>query len=282
MPKYATPEPISATVELSVGEVRIVAADRADTVVEVRPTDESDDSDVKAARATRVDFADGALTVRGPKSRMLDFSGKTRSVDVLIELPAGSRVHVDMSVGDCLGTGVLGECRVKTSVGHVRLDRTGPLHLDTSAGHVTVEEVGGDAEITTGSGELRVGGIGGAAVVKNSNGGTDIGAVAGELRVRSANGDISVGRAGGKVEAKTANGHIRIGEATRDAVVLDTACGDLDIAVAEGVAAWLDLATGHGRVRNSLDAVDGAPDGSERTVEVRAHTSYGDITVRRP
>lgn len=281
MPVFATPEPITTTIELAVGDVRIVAGDRADTVVEVRPSDESDESDVKAARATRVHFADGALTVRGPQARMLDFSKRTRSVDVLVELPAGSRVRVDMSVGDCRGTGVLGECRVKTSAGHVRLDRTGPLRVDTSAGQVVVEEVGGDAEIATGSGEVRVGNIGGAAVVKNSNGGTDIGAVAGELRVRSANGDISVGRAGGRVEARTANGSIRVDEVARDAVVLDSGMGDIGVAVAEGVAAWLDLNTDYGRVYNSLDAVDGAPDEPGGAVEVRAHTSFGDITVRR-
>jgi DUF4097 and DUF4098 domain-containing protein YvlB len=281
MPTFATPEPISTTIELAAGNVRLVASDRTDTVVVVRPSDGTDESDVKAAQATRVDFADGALTVRGPKARAFDFSNKSRSVDVLVELPAGSRVHVDLSLGDCRGTGVLGECRVKTSAAHVSLDRTGPLRLDSSAGHVTVEEVAGDAEIATGGGRVRVGRIGGTAAVKNSNGHTDIGAVTGDLRVRSANGDISVGRAGAEVDAKTANGTIRVGEVARGRAVLDTSFGDLEVAVAEGVAAWLDLDTGHGRVHNLLDAVDRAPDRSEETVEVRAHTHYGDITVRR-
>ncbi|MBP2335009.1 DUF4097 and DUF4098 domain-containing protein YvlB [Saccharothrix coeruleofusca] len=281
MPTFATPEPISAVIELYAGDVRIVASDRADTVVEVRPSDKSDESDVKAAQATRVDFADGTLTVRGPKPRMIDFSKRSRSVDLLVKLPAGSRLHVELSLGDCHGTGVLGECRVKTAAGNVHLDRTGPLRLDTSAGHLTVEEVGGDAEIATGGGKVRVGVVDGGAVVKNSNGGTEIGEITGVLRVRSANGDITVDRAGAEVEARTANGDIRVGEVARDVVVLNSGYGDLDVAVPEGVAAWLDLNTGHGRVRNSLEAVDRAPDESEQTVEVRARTSFGDITVRR-
>src|SRR3712207_7880717 len=41
MPVFATPEPISVTIDLSVGDVRLVAGDRTDTVVEVRPSDES-------------------------------------------------------------------------------------------------------------------------------------------------------------------------------------------------------------------------------------------------
>ncbi|MBC6445765.1 DUF4097 family beta strand repeat-containing protein [Actinokineospora xionganensis] len=281
MPVFATPEPISVTIELSVGDVRIVAGDRTDTVVEVRPSDEADVSDVEAAQKTRVEYADGTLLVRGPKSRALDFSKKSRSVDVLIELPTGSQVHSDLSVADVRGTGVLGECRFKTSVGHFRLDRTGALRLDTSGGHVTVDAVAGDAEIATGTGRIHIGQIDGTAVIKNSNGDTDLGTVTGELKVRSANGDITVERADARVEAKTANGSIRIGEVVRGSVVMNTATGDLEVGVADGTAAWLDLNTGHGRVHKSLDDAGAGPEKSEETVEVRAHTSYGDITVRR-
>ena len=88
MPVFATPEPISVTIDLSVGDVRLVASDRTDTVVEVRPSDESDDSDVQAAQQTRVEYANGTLTVRGPKSRAFDFSKKSRSVTVVVELSA--------------------------------------------------------------------------------------------------------------------------------------------------------------------------------------------------
>jgi hypothetical protein len=122
MPVFATPEPISVTIELSVGDVQIIATDRTDTVVEVRPSDDSDDSDVQAAEKTTVEYTDGTVLVRGPKSRALDFSRKTRSVDVLIELPTGSQVHADVGVADFRSTGVLGECRFKASVGHFRLD----------------------------------------------------------------------------------------------------------------------------------------------------------------
>ena len=41
MPNFDTPQPITATVEISAGTVRLVASDRDDTVVEVRPRDES-------------------------------------------------------------------------------------------------------------------------------------------------------------------------------------------------------------------------------------------------
>src|SRR5690242_3581809 len=120
MPVFATPGPISVTIDLSVGDVRFVASDRTDTVVEVRPSDASDDSDVLAAQQTRVDYADGTVTVRGPRSPVFDFSKKTRSVAVLVELPTGSAVHGDVAAGNVHSTGALGEYRFKTSVGHFR------------------------------------------------------------------------------------------------------------------------------------------------------------------
>lgn len=280
MPVFATPGPISVRIDISVGDVQIVAGDRTDTLVEVRPSNASDDSDVKAAQQTSVEYADGTLTVRGPKSPAFDLSKKTRSVDVQVELPAGSQLHGDLKVGDVRSTGVLGACRLKTSVGHVRLDRTGPLRL-TVLGHVSVDGVTGDAEVSTGSGRVQIGEIDGAAVVKNSNGHIDVGTVTGALRVRTANGDISVDRACAAVDAKTANGRIRIGTVERDSVSLETSTGDLEIGVAGGTAAWLDLTTGHGRVHNALDDLADAPEKSDMSVEVRAHTAFGDITVRR-
>lgn len=280
MPVFATPEPISVTIDLSAGDVRLVATDRSDTFVEVRPSDAADESDVQAAQQTRVDFADGKLSVRGPRARAFDMSKKSRSVAVLVELPTGSAVHGDITAGDVQSTGALGEYRFTSSVGHFRLGRTGRLRLDTT-GHVTVDAVVGDAEVATGSGRVQIGEIDGAAVVENANGPTELGTVTGALRVRSANGDISVERAEAGVDARTSNGTIRIGEVARDSVTLHTSAGDLKVGVAAGTAARLDLKTGHGRVDNALRDLAEAPGGSDATVDVRAHTGFGDITIHR-
>ena len=279
MPNFETPEPISVTVELGVGNVRIAASDRTDTVVAVRPSNEADESDVQAAKQVRVDFANGILQVTGPK-RAFDFSRKTRSVDVSIELPSGSQVSAETQMGDYHGAGRLGQCRFKTSAGNVRLERTGPLQVSTSAGHVTADGIAGHAEISTGSGKVQIGEVEGTAVVKNSNGNTTIDAATGDVRVRAANGDIRVERAGAGVDAKSSNGDIAVGEVVRGSVVLATSMGALDIGVAEGTAAWLEVSTEFGHVRNRLqDAV--RPEESDRTVEVRGRTSYGDITIHR-
>ena len=69
MPTYSTPDPIVAVIEFEAGDVRILASERDDTVVEVRPSDESRDNDVRAAEETRVEYSAGRLLVKGPKQR---------------------------------------------------------------------------------------------------------------------------------------------------------------------------------------------------------------------
>ena len=51
MPTFDTPEPIAVRVDAAAGFVRLVATDRADTVVAVRAHDESRPADVLAADA---------------------------------------------------------------------------------------------------------------------------------------------------------------------------------------------------------------------------------------
>ena len=55
-PRLHHPDPIAVSIELSVGDVRVVASDRADTVVQVRPSDESRAADVRDAGQTRVEL----------------------------------------------------------------------------------------------------------------------------------------------------------------------------------------------------------------------------------
>ncbi|MFE6036837.1 DUF4097 domain-containing protein [Streptomyces sp. NPDC056452] len=277
MPSFDTPEPISATAHVEAGSIQFTAGDRADTVVGVRPRDAKKDQDVRAADQTEVTFANGALTVRTPKANLL---GRTGAVDVTVELPTGSRIDMTGSWAQVLGEGRLGEVRVKTSSGDVRLDTTGPLYLTASHGSITVDRVEGAAEITTSSGSLRVGLVDGPAVLKNSHGTTTVGAVTGELRVRGANGDIEIRRAEDSVTATTAHGTLRLDEIARGTVELDTSFGAIDIGVREGTAAWLDVKSGRGQVRNSLTASE-TPEGAEDTVRIRARTRWGNIDIRR-
>ncbi|MGW4026473.1 DUF4097 family beta strand repeat-containing protein [Streptomyces sp. NPDC005009] len=279
MPSFDTPEAISVTARVEAGSIQFTAGDRPDTIVEVRPRDPKKELDVRAADQTEVTYAGGTLTVRTPKPGLLGM-GRTGTVDVAVELPTGSRVDVTGAWAQVLGDGRLGEVRVKTSSGDVRLDATGPLNLTASHGSITVDRVDGAAEITTSSGSLRVGLVDGPAVLKNSHGTTTIGAATGELRVSGANGDIDIARAEDSVTATTAHGTLRVGEVARGTVQLETSYGAIEVGVREGTAAWLDVSSDSGQVRNTLTA-SGTPQETEDTVKVRARTRYGNIDIRR-
>ncbi|MFD4180792.1 DUF4097 domain-containing protein [Rhodococcus sp. NPDC058514] len=280
MRTFTTPEPITATIELVIGDVRIAAGDRDDTVVDVRASDPSHEPDVRAAEQTRVEFSAGRLLVKAPKQRGLGLFGKAGSIDVTIELPAGSQLEGDASVATFRCVGRLGECRVKTSAGDLHLDHTGAADVSTGGGAVAVNRVEGDADVRTGSGKIRIHEIDGSAVVKNSNGDIWIGAVGRDLRSNTANGNITVDRALADVTAATANGDVRIGETVRGSVSLKTACGQIEVGIASGTAAKLDVRTSYGRVRNQMDIAAG-PETSDNTLDLHAHTSYGDIVIRR-
>lgn len=278
MPTFETPQPITVRLEVVVGHFELVASDRTDTVVEVRPTNPSRDLDVTAADQTRVDYAKGNLLIKGPKP--LGPWRKIGSVDVTIELPVGSAVHGAAAMADLRAQGRLGRCEFDTAAGHIRLDQTGALHVTTATGDIAADHVVGTVEIATGSGNVRVRHIDGTAVIKNSNGESWVGEISGDARFNAANGTITVDKALSAVQAKTANGNVRLGEVVRGTIGLETAMGELEVGIREGTAAWLDVHTGFGTVHSTLAATD-SPAASDERVEVRARTSFGDILIHR-
>ncbi|GGW17896.1 hypothetical protein GCM10018980_31080 [Streptomyces capoamus] len=277
MPSFETPEAISVTAHVGAGSLQFVASDRLDTVVEVRPGNPKRDKDVRAAEQTEVTYAGGVLTIRTKERRIIGPSGL---VDVQVELPTGSRIDMSGSWAQVVGEGRFGEVRMKTSTGDVRLDTTGPLTLNVSHGSITVGRVEGRAEITSSSGNMRIGTVEGPAVLKNSHGNTTVGTVTGELRLSGANGGIDVAHAEGSVTGTTTNGPLRVGDVARGAVQLETSNGSIEVGIRAGTAAWLDISSHRGQVRNRLSASD-APEHAEGTVKVRARTNWGNIDVLR-
>ncbi|MFF9482047.1 DUF4097 domain-containing protein [Streptomyces sp. NPDC014733] len=278
MPSFDTSGPIAVTAQLDAGSLQLLAGERRDAVVDVRPRDPKRDQDVRAAEQAEVSFAGGVLTVRTPKPRYR--LGRTGTVDVTVELPAGSRVEMTGAWVQVVGEGRLGEVRVKTSAGDVRLDATGPLQLTAAHGSVNVGRVDGAAEIATSSGSLRVGTVDGPATLKNSHGTTTVAAVTGELRVSGAHGDIDIARAEGPVTATTAHGTLRLADVARGSVQLETASGSIEVGIREGAAAWIDASSAAGQVRNALASAE-APGTAEDTVEIHARTRHGNIEILR-
>jgi len=284
---FNTPSPIAVALDLYVADVRFAVSDRADTIVEVSPSDPNKAADVKAAENTRVEYDDATRTLsivsRKPLNRFVNFSSKRpESIDVVIQLPTDSDVRGEADLGDFQADGVLGTVVFKTDFGAVHLAETGPLDLRSGFGAITVEGVSGSAEVRTGSGDIRVGAVDGTAEVSNDNGKVRVGVVTGPAIVKCSNGSVSVDRALSDITAESSNGEVRIGEVARGKVSATSKNGSVEVGVREGSAAWLELNTSVGRVYSELDSSD-APEADEPVdrVEVHASTKLGDVTIRR-
>ncbi|MET0844065.1 MAG: DUF4097 family beta strand repeat-containing protein [Mycetocola sp.] len=279
MPTFTTSTPIDLAINLPVGAIDVIAGDRTDTVVTVSPTNPGRAVDRRGAEEARVDFDGQRLTITGPKAR-LSWIGPTDSVDVTVELPAGSRLTAEISVGGVRTVGRLGATRIKSSMGPVDVDTTGDLWLRASHGNATVGRADGGVEITADHGQIRIGTIAGDAVLKASHGSILIGESGGDVQAKLSYGDLEITTALSSVDAKTAYGSIQLRDVSSGSIQVESGFGQVTIGVRPGVPAWLDLSSKEGHVRNQLDG-DRAPAVSEETVALRARTQYGDITIQR-
>ena len=99
MPAFDTPDPITATVDVVSGDVRITAGDRSTTIVRVEPTDGSNDEDRKAAELTRVEYEGGRLLVKAPKLRSWLPRSRGGSIDLTVD-PVAAVSGADVVITD--------------------------------------------------------------------------------------------------------------------------------------------------------------------------------------
>ncbi|MEU4146040.1 DUF4097 family beta strand repeat-containing protein [Streptomyces parvulus] len=193
MQTFNTPAPVSVLLDVPAGRIRLIAADRADTAVEVLPANPSKSTDVKAAEQTTVAYGDGVLriAVAPAKNRALGNSG---AVEVTVQLPAGSRVEAKAADAEFRGVGRLGDVDFEGAQGSVKLDEAASARLILLSGDVTVGNLGGDARLGTQKGDVRV---------------TE--ALGGTVELSTESGDVSIGAARGvpaSLDAGTSYGRI--------------------------------------------------------------------------
>ena len=199
MQKFETPAAISAVLDVAAGRVQVIAADRADTVVEVRPADPARSRDVKAAEHTAVEFADGVLRIRTAEPRNQYF-GPSGSVEVTVQLPSGSGVQARTASCELRGVGRLGDVVFEGAYRQIKIDEAASLRLSAVDGDVEVGRLGGPAQISTARGSIRI---------------TE--AARGRVELRTHMGDITVGATPGASAALDARtGHGRVSNALRN------------------------------------------------------------------
>ncbi|MFP3713472.1 hypothetical protein [Puerhibacterium sp. TATVAM-FAB25] len=133
MPTFDTPTPITAALDVPAGRVRVVAAERAGTTVEVLPADATRTRDVQAAERTTVDLHDGVLRVTTAKGDITVTEARsgalaldTQAGDVTVGAAPGVSASLDAGTGygrirnALAGTGTAGlEIRATTAYGDI-------------------------------------------------------------------------------------------------------------------------------------------------------------------
>jgi DUF4097 and DUF4098 domain-containing protein YvlB len=215
MKTFATPAPISAVLDIPAGRVQLIAADRADTTVEIRPADASKGRDVQAAEQTTVEYGDGVLRIEMPVKNQL--FGASGSIEVTVQLPAGSRVEAKAVATAFRAVGRLGEVTFEGAYDQIKVDEAASARITAVAGDVLVGRLTGDAEISTAKGDIRV-----------------AEAVRGRVALRTDMGDIEVSVAPGvsaSLDAGTSYGRIHNALKNDGATELDihatTSYGDI-------------------------------------------------------
>ncbi|UYQ65382.1 DUF4097 domain-containing protein [Streptomyces peucetius] len=217
MQKFDTTAPVTAVVAVPAGRIRFIAADRTDTTVEVLPANASKGRDVKAAEQTEVTYADGTLRIKTSPAgnQMLGASG---SVEVTVQLPAGSHVEAKADAAELRAVGRLGDIVFEGANGAVKIDEAASMRL-TAFGDVSVGRLGGPAQISTQKGDVRIAeAVHGAVVLTTQMGDVSVGAADGVSasldastgygRIHNALKNTDGADAGLTIRATTAHGDI--------------------------------------------------------------------------
>ncbi|MGH3824157.1 MAG: DUF4097 family beta strand repeat-containing protein [Pseudonocardiaceae bacterium] len=214
----------------------------------------------EAVRRTIIEFAEGRLTVRGPR----EFPLRTVPLIIQVSAPSGSSITARSGSADIAVTGVAAGLDAATGSGEVRAQRcTGAAEIRTGSGDVQLGTVAGRLRVRTGSGQVDVTSVEGAA---------------GAGTVQTGSGDVRLGAVKHDVSARTGSGDLTVVDACAGGLELTTGSGQLRVGIHPGVLAELDVSSGSGRAHSDLP-VGGPPTEGDVALRVRARTGSGDALV---
>lgn len=262
MREFACDGPINTIIRTSSGNVDIIAEERSSVTVDVTPATAGEASRTAAAQ-TRVEMNGDLLMIETPPLRGLVVR-RSGSVNIRVHLPTNSRIQFSSSSADLRCAGQVADLEISTSSGDARIDYvTGDVRRNGASGDTQFNRIDGDLSVHSASGDVRGGTVGGG------------------LTSRAASGDMRVDSVGGSVKAQSASGDIEIDSLWSGVTRVNSASGDVQLGVAEGVSVWLDLTSISGDTRSELPVSEFAPAGRAAALNLHVRTVSGDVKVRR-
>jgi DUF4097 and DUF4098 domain-containing protein YvlB len=160
---------------------------------------------------------------------------RSGSINIRVHVPTNSRIQFASSSADLRCAGQVGDIEINTSSGDARIDHVaGDMRRKSASGDTQFNRIDGDLSVHSASGDVRGGTVGGG------------------LTSRSASGDTRIDSVGESVKAQSASGEIEIDGLWSGVTRVNSASGDVQLGVAEGVSVWLDLTSISGDTRSEL------------------------------
>jgi DUF4097 and DUF4098 domain-containing protein YvlB len=263
------------------GEIDRIRIEIGSGLVEIHPTDSEQtrmdmDVDGSEPETVRFEVVNGELIVEGPKNVR-----RGPEIRIRIQTPTVLTARIQTGSGDIIATTALGESRLSTGSGEIQLDRVeGTLGASTGSGDIGVQYAGGAVRAKTGSGSIDIAEAVDHLGLSTGSGNVRVGDAAGPTTVKVGSGDITIERIRDHSIATSGSGDVRVEFADGPSFRAETARGDVQIGVPDGVPTYLDLKTVTGHIRCDLEASERPAEG-ERSLMLRARTVSGDITVVR-
>ncbi len=213
------------------GRVSVTAEDRSDILVEAGgPSMDQVETD-----------ATGQVTFT---------SARNGSASLEVRCPVGTDVVVGTASGSVEVRGDLGQVRVTTISGSIRVGRAETLDIRTVSGSIEVDRCAGRCRVQTKSGRVEVGHAG-HAEASTMSGRVEVTNAIGGVRVRTASGQVEIGAEGqGDVCVQTLSGSVRVRlpEGVRPAARLASKTGRLICDCLQGNDCVVDVSSLTGRI----------------------------------
>lgn len=184
-------------------------------------------------------------------------TGLEAHADLVVKVPAGKRVEVNLAVGSIEARGVEADMRLDVHAANVRASGTkGRLVIDAGSGAVRVEDASGELEVDTGSGSTTLSGLRMTRVaVDAGSGSTDARDVAaGRFAVDVGSGSVTTeGLTTDDLYIDTGSGSVRLvltkvpGRSD-----IDTGSGSVTLTLPASANAELDIETGSGGISSDF------------------------------
>jgi DUF4097 and DUF4098 domain-containing protein YvlB len=194
----------------------------------------------------RIEFRRNEIVVEIEWKKLFGRANFVRDHRLEIYAPNGSQIDAQTASGDVEGRGTFGG-----------------VSIDSASGDIRLERVDGRFEANTASGDVQVESVGDAARVNSASGVVDLGEVESDAKIRTASGGIQIRSA---VEGK---------------IDIQSASGDIQIGIRRGSSVYIDASSMSGDMSSDLDVSDQPPQSDGPTMDFRARTMSGDITLRR-